>query len=286
ANTNFHLPDAVTSTIQKDTVHHYLCVMYPAGGLYAFCESGFTEEAAYIMQRFANGFHLAYTRFEDLQKAEAQAQRLELAFSENQRLLHSILPMPIAEQIRTGQQSVVQRFEAVSILFADIVGFTKLSEQLTPQQVVDMLNGLFSQFDDLTSHYGIEKIKTIGDAYMVAAGVPEARKDHALVLFHFAQDLLKTLKKYNRAKGIKLKLRIGISSGPVVAGVIGKKKFAYDLWGDTVNTAARMEAYGQENRIQLSPNTYKILKRKFRFEKIPNVEIKGKGKMDVYLWQP
>ena len=160
---------------------------------------------------------------------------MELVFNENQRLLHSILPKPIAEQIRTGQQNVVQRFESVSILFADIVGFTKFSEQLEPQSVVDMLNGLFSKFDDLTDYYGIEKIKTIGDSYMVAAGVPERKKDHALVLFHFAKDMLKTLKKYNRAKGTKLKLRIGLSSGPVVAGVIGKKKFAYDLWGDTVN---------------------------------------------------
>ena len=198
--------------------------------------------------------------------------------------MHSILPAPIAEQIRQGQQTVVKRFEQVSILFADIVGFTVLSDKLSPQEVVDILNGLFSKFDDLTDKYGLEKIKTIGDAYMVAAGVPEEKTNHAQLMFAFAKDMLQTLQAYNKVIGTDLKIRIGISSGPVVAGVIGKKKFAYDLWGDTVNTAARMEAYGHADCIQVSPVTYAMLKTEATFEKIPNVEIKGKGKMDVYLW--
>ena len=190
------------------------------------------------------------------------------------------------EQIRQEQKTVVRRYEHVSILFADIVGFTILSEKLAPGKVVDILNGLFSRFDDLTSQYGLEKIKTIGDAYMVAAGVPEEKEQHANVIFQFAQDMLITLQEHNAQTGTDLDLRIGISSGPVVAGVIGKKKFAYDLWGDSVNTAARMEAYGQAGRIQVSPTSYDLLKDDFAFTKIPCVQIKGKGEMDVYLWEP
>ncbi len=239
-----------------------------------------------VLRRFANEFERTYTRFLDLQKAEEQARKIKLVNQENERLLHSILPQPIAEEIRTGRQNVVKRFEEVSILFADIVGFTELSEKLQPGKVVDILNGLFSKFDDLTDEYGLEKIKTIGDAYMVAAGVPEERADHASVLFHFALDMLQSLREYNEATGSDLNLRIGISSGPVIAGVIGKKKFAYDLWGDSVNTAARMEAYGQPGKIQISPTSYEILKNDFDFEKMPDVNIKGKGVMDVYLWQP
>ena len=151
---------------------------------------------------------------------------------------------------------------------------------------MDILNGLFSKFDDLTDKYQLEKIKTIGDAYMVASGVPEEKEKHALALFQFAQDMLRGIQTFNQVHNLELEIRIGISSGPVVAGVIGKKKFAYDLWGDTVNTAARMEAYGQASCIQLAPPSYKLLKNDFTFDKIPQVEIKGKGKMDVYVWMP
>ena len=256
-------------------------------------DNGLVEITAYDMLpekdqeigwRFAKVFEQTYTRFLDLQKAEKQAQEIEKVFNENQRLLHSILPEQIAEQIRQGQQTVVKRFEQVSILFADIVGFTILSEKLSPQKVVDILNGLFSKFDDLTDKYQLEKIKTIGDAYMVASGVPEEKENHALVLFQFAQEMLQAIQIFNQVHNLTLEIRIGISSGPVVAGVIGKKKFAYDLWGDTVNTAARMEAYGQASCIQLAPPSYKLLKNDFVFEKIPQVAIKGKGKMDVYVW--
>ncbi len=244
------------------------------------------EKDQQISWRFARVFEQAFTRFFDLQKAEKQAQEIEKVFNENQRLLHSILPKQIAEQIRTGQQTIVKRFEQVSILFADIVGFTVLAEKISPQEVVDILNGLFSKFDDLTDKYNLEKIKTIGDAYMVAAGVPEEKDNHAQLMFGFAKEMLQTLQDFNQTIGTNLKIRIGISSGPVVAGVIGKKKFAYDLWGDTVNTAARMEANGQADCIQISPITYEMLKDEAAFEKIPNVEIKGKGVMDVYLWSP
>lgn len=239
-----------------------------------------------ITMRFAAVFEQVYTRFLDLQKAEEQNSQIAKVLEENQRLLYSILPAQIAERIQAGQQTIVKRFEQVSILFADIVGFTALSEKITPQEVVDILNGLFSKFDDLTDKYQLEKIKTIGDAYMVASGVPEDKENHVLVLFQFAQEMLESVQDFNRTSDAQLKMRVGISSGPVVAGVIGKKKFTYDLWGDTVNTAARMEAYGREDCIQVSPASYAILKKDFVFEKISNMEVKGKGLMDVYLWAP
>ena len=238
-----------------------------------------------ILTRLAKVFEQAYIRFLDIKRAEDQSHKIMLINKENERLLHSILPEPIVEQIRSKQKNVVKRFDAVSILFADLVGFTVLSEKLPPAKLVDILNSLFSKFDDLTDQYELEKIKTIGDAYMVASGVPEEKTNHAITIFHFAQDILRSLEEYNKAHQQSLRLRIGISSGPVVAGVIGKKKFAYDLWGDTVNTAARMEAYGRESCIQISPSTYEILKNDFEFEKITDMEVKGKGKMDVYLWK-
>ncbi len=259
---------------------------FSLGHLLVISPDRLSSELEQAMVRFAGVFDLTYRRFLDLEKAEEQNRQLEKVFNENQRLLHSILPEQIAEQIRKGEQTVVKRFEAVSILFADIVGFTVLSEKLSPQEVVDILNGLFSKFDDLTDKYQLEKIKTIGDAYMVAAGVPEEKDNHAHTMFAFAKEMLQTLQAFNQAMGGNLKIRIGISSGPVVAGVIGKKKFAYDLWGDTVNTAARMEANGRADCIQVSPTTYTLLKKETAFEKIPNVEIKGKGLMDVYLWTP
>ncbi|GEM_PF-1505163 len=259
-------------------------VFMPQSAIAVFSDKPMENEDMVLLQRFSKVVNLCYTRFLDLQKAEEQTRQIEKVFNENQRLLHSILPEQIAEQIRQGQQTVVKRFEEVSILFADIVGFTILSEKLSPQKVVDILNGLFSKFDDLTDKYQLEKIKTIGDAYMVASGVPEEKEKHALVLFQFAQEMLTGIQRFNQVHNLALEIRIGISSGPVVAGVIGKKKFAYDLWGDTVNTAARMEAYGQASCIQLAPTSYELLKNDFVFEKIPNVAIKGKGTMDVYLW--
>ena len=218
---------------------------------------------------------------------------LESANQKNEKLVHSIFPVAIANSLKIENRGIVHRYDSVSILFADIVGFTALFEDAPPQRVVDLLNSLFSKFDDLTDKYGIEKIKTIGDAYMVAAGVPSAKANHATAIFNFAKEMLYQVEVFNEGIGTQLEIRIGISSGPVIAGVIGKKKFTYDLWGDTVNTAARMEAYGKSGRIQIAPATYELLQKEgdlqengfTNFEKIMDLEIKGKGKMDVYLWK-
>lgn len=210
---------------------------------------------------------------------------LELANKENEKLVYSIFPVAIANALKIDKRGIVHRYDNVSILFADLVGFTVLFEELPHQRVVDLLNGLFSKFDDLTDKFKIEKIKTIGDAYMVAAGVPNAEPNHEQVLFSFAKEMLYQVEVFNEGMGTDLKLRIGISSGPVIAGVIGKKKFSYDLWGDTVNIAARMEATGEAGAIQVSPSTYEVLKDDYKFKKIESLDIKGKGKMDVYLWR-
>jgi class 3 adenylate cyclase len=210
-----------------------------------------------------------------------EALRIEREKSE--RLLRNILPAPIAERLKSGQQTIADAFEETTILFADIVGFTTLSERTSPDQLVAMLNTLFSRFDDLTEKHGLEKIKTIGDAYMVVAGLPEHRHDHAQAIAAMALDMHRTMTHFNASTGHALELRIGINSGAVTAGVIGKKKFSYDLWGDAVNTAARMESHGIPGEIQVSQTTYDLLKDTFAFEERGLIELKGKGLMSRYL---
>jgi class 3 adenylate cyclase len=169
------------------------------------------------------------------------------------------------------------------VIFADIVGFTGISERIPPSDLVELLNEVFSMFDDLVDKYGLEKIKTIGDAYMVAAGLPVYSEYHAEAAADFALDMMRTLCGFTDREGKKLRVRVGIHSGPIVAGVIGKKKFAYDLWGDSVNTAARMESHGLPGEIQVTQATYELLKDKFDFEERGIIHIKGKGNMQTYL---
>lgn len=239
-----------------------------------------------ITVNFSAYYHERVIRKSFIQRILIKQQQAEIAEEreKSETLLLNILPEKIAFRLKNNTEIIADRFESVSVLFADIVNFTQISASMKPNEVVEFLNYLFIKFDQLTEKYGLEKIKTIGDAYMVAAGIPEVNENHAKTLFLFAQDMLNILEEYNEAFDRDLQIRIGISSGPVVAGVIGKKKFIYDLWGDTVNMASRMEAYGQQGRIQVSSTTYKILNKEFEFEKIADVEIKGKGVMDVYLW--
>ncbi|MCB9261082.1 MAG: adenylate/guanylate cyclase domain-containing protein [Flavobacteriales bacterium] len=212
-------------------------------------------------------------------------EQLEHSLSENEKLLHNILPNSIADRLKNEDDEIVERFDNASILFADIVDFTPFAESHSPEELVQILNGLFSRFDILTEKYELEKIKTIGDAYMVASGVPVHRANHAGILVKFALEMLEELEKYNSIKNKNLKLRIGVSSGPLIAGVIGKKKFSYDMWGDTVNMAARMETSGQASKVNISQSTFEILQydTSFVFEPRGKVDVKGKGMIDMYF---
>jgi len=194
-----------------------------------------------------------------------------------------VLPAPIADRLMHGESLIVDRFDSVSVLFADIVGFTKLSQTVSAEKLVTMLNELFSAFDRLAEKHGLEKIKTIGDAYMVVAGIPQPIADHAVAMAHMGLDMQTALEDYSKASGLELSIRIGIHTGAVVAGVIGKKKFIYDLWGDTVNTASRMESHGVPGRVHVTEATHAALTGMFEFEERGEIEVKGKGMMRTYL---
>ena len=201
----------------------------------------------------------------------------------SEKLLLNILPSSIADRLKQKEDIIADGFGEATILFADIVNFTKLSARITPQELVAMLNKIFSTFDRLTLLYGLEKIKTIGDAYMVAGGLPLPRQDHAESIAEMALDMQEEMIRLRSELGEDLSIRIGINTGPVVAGVIGIQKFTYDLWGDAVNTASRMESQGMADCIQLTETTYKYLKDKYVCEERGTIEVKGKGKMKVYF---
>jgi guanylate cyclase len=208
------------------------------------------------------------------------ALRLEQAKAEN--LLLNILPRSIADRLKAQTQPIADQFEAASILFADVVDFTPWSERLPPADVVGYLDHLFSHFDELAERYELEKIKTIGDCYMVAAGVPTPRPDHARALALMALDMLEAIRSNDGIRNLGLELRVGINSGPVVAGVIGRKRFLYDLWGDAVNTASRMESYGAAGRVQITRPTYELLADEFECEPRGRITVKGKGEVETW----
>ncbi|GBF39330.1 adenylate/guanylate cyclase [Leptospira johnsonii] len=202
----------------------------------------------------------------------------------SENLLLNILPRTIATQLKLDHGVIAERYEESSVLFADIAGFTVMSSTMAPDQVVQMLDEVFREFDDLARRLGLEKIKTIGDAYMVAAGLPERRSDHCEAIFKLAVEMQDLMREKFSIKYNGLALRIGIHTGPVVAGVIGTVKFAYDLWGDTVNTASRMESHGVTGHIQVTEAVYEKLKNRYTFELRGELDIKGKGKMKTYLF--
>jgi adenylate cyclase len=199
----------------------------------------------------------------------------------SENLLLNILPAEIAAILKDDQRTIADHYENASILFADVVNFTPLSATLTPGELVSLLNEVFSHFDTLTEKYGLEKIKTIGDCYMVASGVPRSRPDHAHAIIHLALEMRDYVASHSFG-GHQLAFRIGINSGAVVAGVIGRKKFIYDLWGDAVNTASRMETYGESGGIQITEATYALIKDAFVCEPKGTITVKGKGEMHTW----
>lgn len=201
----------------------------------------------------------------------------------SQRLLLNILPEAIAERLKEDEGTIAENFAEVSILFADLVNFTQLSTEVPPVEMVKLLNEIFSAFDSLAEKHGLEKIKTIGDAYMAVAGLPEPRSDHAIAIADMALDMQRVIEQFNQQYQQPFSIRIGINTGSVVAGVIGTKKFIYDLWGDAVNTASRMESHGIPNRIQVSSETYKRLCDRYDLENRGFIHIKGKGQMETYF---
>ncbi len=207
---------------------------------------------------------------------------LRIAQQKSESLLLNILPAPIAENLKKGEGSLAERFESATVLFADLVNFTSLAARISPLELVSLLNEIFSKFDSLTEKYNLEKIKTIGDAYMVAGGLPVPREDHAEASANMALDVQQFINNFKTNCGDSFEIRIGIHTGPVVAGVIGTKKFIYDLWGDTVNVASRMESQGVPGSIQVSAEMWEKLKDKYVFEERGLLEIKGKGKMITY----
>ncbi len=217
-----------------------------------------------------------------LDETQQTAAQLASEQKKSEKLLLNILPQSIAQRLKQKHQPIADAFEEVTVLFADIVGFTQLSTQMPPQELVQLLNQVFSAFDARVEQLGLEKIKTIGDAYMVVGGLPKPRPDHAEAIVALAQQMQADIETFNQRTGHNLSIRIGVNSGPVVAGVIGTKKFIYDLWGDTVNVASRMESHGQPGRIHLSESTQQLIGDRYPTQSRGAIEVKGKGATTTY----
>lgn len=215
----------------------------------------------------------------DRKSAEEELRRQRLM---SERLLLNVLPQSIAERLKRGEKTIADSLADVAVLFADIVGFTALSSHVSPTELIELLNNIFSAFDKLADQHGLEKIKTIGDAYMVVGGLPQPSPDNLSSIADMALDMMQEVKRFTTPSHQPITLRIGIHSGPVVAGVIGTRKFIYDLWGDTVNVASRMEAQGETNRIQVTQVICERLKKRYVFEKRGEIDVKGKGLMSTY----
>ena len=218
-----------------------------------------------------------------LVQLQTEKELVEREREKSERLLLNILPSAIAGRLKGGEKSIANRHEIVSVLFADLCGFTAMSRKTSPADLVSMLNQIFTAFDHIVEEHGVEKIKTIGDCYMLVGGIPLQRDDHAAAVAECAIEMIAALEGINRANGTELQMRVGIHTGPVVAGVIGKIKFTYDLWGDTVNVASRMESSGQPDRIHLSEQTAEQLQGRYLLEDRGFVECKGLGAVKTFF---
>jgi class 3 adenylate cyclase len=237
--------------------------------------------AAFLVVTNVIGMISAYYNEQYMRRDYIQRLMLDEERYRSENLLLNILPPPVAERLKRGEL-VADSFEKVSVLFADIVDFTPWSSSRRPEEVLAKLNVVFSSFDDLAEKYGLEKIKTIGDAYMVVSGVPLPREDHVRVIAEMALDMRSALAKICTPDDEPFDIRIGIHCGPLVAGVVGNKKFIYDLWGDTVNIASRMESHGVPGKIQVSEAVYNCLRGEYEFEKRGLLAVKGRGEMTTY----
>ncbi len=241
-----------------------------------------SENASVV--RDANDHLISYEGIiQDITERKQAEEALQIEQEKSESLLLNILPKSIVEQLKQSSGSIANRFDEVTILFADIVDFSSLSVQVSPTELVNILNQIFSKFDRLAEQYGLEKIKTIGDAYMVVGGLPMHRSDHAEAIADMAIAMQKEIVKFKREDGDPFRLRIGINTGPVIAGVIGIKKFIYDLWGDAVNVASRMESQGLAGGIQVTHATYLLLQEQYVLEERGLIDVKGKGDMTTYL---
>jgi adenylate cyclase len=214
-------------------------------------------------------------RYTDMRRLDAQAI--------SEELLTNAIPRSIAARLKHGEQRIAEAYPETTVLFSDIVGFTPWAQQTDPDRVVDLLDGLFTRFDELAAEHGVEKIKTVGDSYMAVAGAPEKRQDHAEAALAMAHGMLDATAAWRSANALELEVRIGLASGKVVAGVIGQKRILFDLWGDTVNLASRMESSGLPGRIQVAPSTWALLREHHIFDAREPMEIKGLGPMTTYL---
>ncbi|MDT5386418.1 MAG: adenylate cyclase, partial [Mycobacterium sp.] len=210
-------------------------------------------------------------------------EAMEIEYQRSESLLANILPASIAERLKDPAHNIIaDRYDDASILFADIAGYTKRASDTPPTELVRFLDALYTDLDGLVDRHGLEKVKTSGDSYMVVSGVPEPRPDHLDALASLALDMAEAVAGLTDPQGREVPLRIGVASGPVVAGVVGARKFFYDVWGDAVNVAARMESTDVEGRIQVPDNVYQLLSERFEFEERGEIEVKGKGLMHTW----
>ena len=222
--------------------------------------------------------------FVDISERKKLEMKLRAEHARAERLLLNVLPAEIARQLKAKPgETIAQHFEEVTAVFADIVGFTPLTARMSPEQAVELLNEVFSAFDRLTEKHGVEKIKTIGDGYMVVAGAPTPIENHCQVMANLALDMRDWINHLQRDDGIKLQVRFGMNSGSAVGAVVGTSKFTYDLWGDAINVASRMESTGEPGRIQVAEEAWKRLKGSYALEPRGSIDVKGKGTMETWF---